>query len=438
MTDIVKRKNSGIVFLLLVCVYRVFLDYSYFNIIRIRGDFFSFGDYRSFESFLFSWVLLIGSFVWVTSIWHDERNLGLTITLLFIYLFSWMPFTTLVYANYMNAELIILIACYYYVLFFLYIIFHRLASWKFVIHESFMKRCIRIIIVCVILFSVIFLSWRYSGLQISFDADFLYDLRMRAREYHYPLAFRYLFSMSRAILPFLICHFIISKRFLLASIIFITEILGFSLDGMKSAVYILIAIPFILFLHRDRTIHGFWLKLIALLILFLLCGVIENILCNTDWINNEIVRRVFFVPIYLNHSYYSFFSWHEPDFFRSSFLRHVGFSSPYEASGGIARTIGDYLGRSGMHANNGLFSDAIAVFGFSGVLIMPIVVILLLYLFNMCSYGLDKRLVTVAALQFALDIIGSSIGTVMCTHGILLIMFFMLLMSRQDHSLEIR
>ncbi len=152
---------------------------------------------------------------------------------------------------------------------------------------------------------------------------------------------------------------------------------------------------------------------------------------RTTVLNGVFVRRLIFTPTHLHEWYYQFFWGREADFFRTN-LRHFGVNGPYTALGGVARAIGDFYGSSTMHANNGLFSDAISNLGVPWLLLMPIPVMLVLLFFDSCTKGLEQGLVAIMAVQMTLGLISSPLVSLFLAGGFVFFPFLALLMAQEE------
>ncbi len=82
-----------------------------------------------------------------------------------------------------------------------------------------------------------------------------------------------------------------------------------------------------------------------------------------------------------------------------------------------------------MHANNGLFSDAISNLGVPWLLIMPVAVVLVLRLFDSCTMSLDTGLVAIMAVQVALGLISSPLVSLLLAGGLIFFLPLALLMN---------
>lgn len=134
------------------------------------------------------------------------------------------------------------------------------------------------------------------------------------------------------------------------------------------------------------------------------------------------------MPAYIQYCFFDFFTSHTPDFFRQSFLRFFGFTSPYP---NLAYMIGNiYLKQSNLSANNGLISDAVANMGYLGIFIMPICLGFVLKLLDNASEKLDVRLYIALALYTSIMLTNSFLFTVLLTHGLLVVILLLKSMER--------
>ena len=94
--------------------------------------------------------------------------------------------------------------------------------------------------------------------------------------------------------------------------------------------------------------------------------------------------------------------------------------------------IGDlYFNKVEMGANTGLIGDAVSNFGLAGVFIMPIVLILVLRVLDMCTYGVENKLYIATAVLYAIILISSFLPTVLLTHGLIILAFVLFIMPKK-------
>lgn len=122
----------------------------------------------------------------------------------------------------------------------------------------------------------------------------------------------------------------------------------------------------------------------------------------------------------LNSSYYyDFFTSHQPDYFRLSFLKHLGFETPYP---GLAKTIGLIYQNRETNANCGLIADAMTNYGRIGIIAYPLMVSILMRIVDKASYNVDYSLKVCISVYIGFYIINSFLMTSLLTHGILVLL----------------
>ena len=140
----------------------------------------------------------------------------------------------------------------------------------------------------------------------------------------------------------------------------------------------------------------------------------------------DYLRRVLAIPAQLNLFFYDYFSQAENpyDFFRQGLIGKFGFASPYDTI--VYKIIGgEYYNDWEMLANNGLVSDAFYNLGWSGAVIMPILVVLLIKLISACSAGLPKQVLLGVTIAVTYWLITASFFTLFLTHGVIILLIFL-------------
>ena len=416
--------------LIYVIFYRLLLDIAYFQVISPVYSYMGFHDYRKVEFFVVSWILLLVSFQFLTFIWR--RKNGSAFVILYVYLVSFVPFTTCVYAGIMSLGCILGNALYWTFLLLLYRLICKDAGGKQI---KFRLGHIKIddeplqIWFLLMLAVISYVSYYYANFRVIADFDIVYQYRSEARNYPLLTVTRYLFSMSRMTLAILWGYFIYERKWIGACAVLVLQVLNFGIDGSKNILFVTLLVGSIFVLCKKKSeqdIKFFFCKILSGMVFG---GILEEWILGTHWILGRIVRRFLFVPNYLHEVYYDYFAVHEVDMFRGSFLRWLGYISSYSQQGGIPQTIGKYMG-SNSNANNGLFSDAMANMGLAGIVMLPLVIVLFLFLFDVCTIYLSRELVAAAAFPVAWSFTGSSFGTVLLTHGALLALVLMMFMRR--------
>ena len=201
--------------------------------------------------------------------------------------------------------------------------------------------------------SVIFVSGYYSGFRLSFDLTNVYELRAEQYSYNVPSFFAYMVGASNIVMSIVLFYALTKKNKILVSIITVIMLLDFGIGGHKSVFFTLILVYLLHFFNGEKIFQLLPYGFSALFFISL----IEYWISKSFTICAIIVRRVFYIPAHLNYLYYDFFTTHQPDYFKNSFLRHFGFKTEYQ--NGVSHYIGYYYYNRETNANNGLFSDAI-------------------------------------------------------------------------------
>lgn len=377
---------------------------------------------------MLSWVILLISYLFINKILFFQHDRPSNLIIYTLYLISFVPFTVGVHMGSFSDGMIIGFCLYWLIL----IIFQRLML------KLSIKRVSGFSIQSIVLddkvlkyyglFSaliILYISAIYTGFRFHLTLDDVYELRMQAREYNIPTLISYLFAWSRAINPFLFGYCLVKKQKKMAAFYFLIQALSFGIDGVRSTFFMPLFVMAAIFLYK-RKASAYQLKkfIIQGLLILVAISILEFLILDTFSIASLFVRRVMFVPHLLHECYYDFFLTHEPDYFRSSFLRHFGFISPYV--NGITFTIGEvYFGNAAANANNGLFSDAIANLGNFGIIIMPILIVLTLRLFDRSALGIDKRIIFSLLIWYSYAINNTLFFTVLFTHGLLILIILM-------------
>ena len=318
----------------------------------------------------------------------------------------------------------------YYLLLFTFFYFFRFPQLT-KNHFFFNKRIIYFIIT---LFSIvvvfIWLYYAHGRIQIGFDD--VYAARLEARGFGMPMLLRYIFSSVKKVMPLFAVWALKNNNLLLTFWFSVIQLLIFFTDGSKSTFFLLI-VAFAGYLFLKNNLQR--IKLVPLFFSLLgIVSILEYNLFNKYIISGIFIRRVMFVPQNLNIYYYDFFTSHSPDFFQGSLLKIIGFESEY---GSIARMIGYYFsGSNDLAANNGLFSDAYANLGFSGVFIMPFLIVLLLKVFDQMSSGLELATIIGAIPAFVSPLISASFFTLFLSHGVISMLLFFYFLPRDDTRIK--
>ncbi|WP_318506981.1 O-antigen polymerase [Bacillus sp. T3] len=404
-----------------IIIYRILLDFVYFK--GVTPIFGYSGFYTNFNlgKYITSWLILFIIIPFVISLY--KATFISSIILITLTLLSYIPFTTMVAFHSYTIGFIISNIIYWLSIFICYVLFPNL-KFKSVKSDKLTYLIINIILF-LFLITVLYISFRYTGFRLTLDLFNVYDLRSEASSFNLPIIIGYIYSASKAINPVLLVYFLSKKNYTTTVIIFFVQLLSFSINGSKTVLFTTFLAVLLYWFYNNKLKY----KLPWFLSIICLLGILELYIYKTYFIVAFFIRRVMFVPNLLHYYYYDFFSRNTPDYFRQSFLRHFGFETPYTPIDNLIGAV--YFNKPDMGANNGLFSDAFANFGFIGLVLMPLIIVVTLKIFDGCTEGLNLKILIVSGITISIIFISSFYFTVLLTHGFIALCIMLYLLPRK-------
>ena len=249
----------------------------------------------------------------------------------------------------------------------------------------------KFVLLVIFVFLVLFYLW-VADFRFNLNLSSIYERRLAAREISIPM-FGYVVSIGRSMLTvFSVFFFLINreKKYLLILIVFILTI--FSIDGTKSVVLI----PILLFAVGFIFTKGYSLYLVFLIpVVLIFLSLVEIYLFHSDILSVYFARRMYAVPGFLNAIYFDFFSQHAKVFLTDSVGR---FFVPPVYPVSTTFLIGRAYFSETTNANTGIWMGWYAHFGVIGVILVSILAGVILRF-------LDKRT------QLRFPLLGSLVGT---------------------------
>lgn len=413
---------------ILLIIYKIMFDFMYINIISVQFEYMGMYKDINFFKYIIGWIIF---FIIVFTIQKTLKSkISLYITKLFL-IFSIIPQISLWgIKDYSNTS-IILMNIYWIIFIFFLKLFDRI---KFKKRKAIDLRDFRevffvsqlsskVSVVLILLFScmvIILISWKYTGFRFVLSFDNIYEYRQSYNEATKSIIVNYLLPLTASVLlPYCFTIHLIERKYVISAIILILGILSFSISGMKTWLFIYVAVVFFCICGKRTRIN-----VIEYLLLFLI-----GFTCISVWWyyikgSIELVglhNRMLSYPSELNFYYYNFFSQNKLLYLRESILRHF-FQSPYEIKTPylVSYTYGSGEGYTN-NAVNGLFGDAYANFGLLGTIIYPILLAIIMrglsYLFE--SYS-DKRYAYSILFIVIWNSLNTSFFTWLLTGGVIL------------------
>ncbi len=421
-------------FILLVSLFRFALDWAYKDVVSTAYLYMGFGNYASFSMSILSWIFLITWSILFYFHFRNEKNCLLKEIPFFLFLISFVPFTSLMAFGMYDSTFIVWNLIYWVVL----VLCtrdgkHHINRINFCVNRKSSPVLGDIQLKAIATLSiliVIYISGKYANFRLNFNLSKVYDLRADASAFSLPTVLDYAFAWTRMLNSILLAYFLKKRYYAWAIICFITQLFNFSIDGSKVTLFLLVFAVLINIIPKISMHQMNTLALVGLSGLILICMGLYKTQGDIMPIS-ILVRRVFFIPARIQSHYFDFFTTHTPDYFRQSFLRYFGAKSPYPR---IPLLIAEEYSKNQMNANNGLISDAVTNLGYIGIFVMPLLLSAVLRLLDAVSEGLDDRVYITVALYVAVTLTNSFLFTVLMTHGLLVTMVVLKLMRRDESS----
>ena len=393
-------------FVLLSIVYRILLDLLYIEQISPFFDYRGFVDNSTNQTWLTSWIFFGIITIMMYPMSRKNADYATSCVALLFYFMRLVPLSSLLYYIPQRSAFVISNLLYWCILLFL---LSRPLSLTKIIPNKVERHSIKWLHIlaayCVVL--VVTVSGLYAHFRFQISIADVYDLREESRRFDMPLLLRYLHPTVSAIMPILIiCYYKLKSKWMVILLVMV-GIMNFSINGSKSTLF-LILLSFVLAVFNIRDV-----KRIIVPGFLILCGIalLEFKLWETNIISILVIRRVLFIPGLIDTFVFDYISQHQPLYFNSDLAANFDF------------IIGDeYFGSDEDRANNGLFSDAFKNIGYIGCLFMPIVISLFIKVFSQISKGLDRAIVTFAALIIVEKLGSTSFTTCLLTHGLFLLL----------------
>lgn len=188
------------------------------------------------------------------------------------------------------------------------------------------------------------------------------------------------------VLPIWITMTIKKKNYLLALLLIFAVLSIYSIASNR--VYILMLLIALFDSLQKQNIKK-WIYL-GLSIVGL--SIIGTVFSNMDYnLFADFIRRITLTPNFVSRFYYDYFTSNNPDFLRQAwdwYLRPLGIFSEYQSV--IPRLIGNIYSYGNQSTfNTGLVGSAFSIYGYSGIVISPILYILSLRLLDYLVQGKD-------------------------------------------------
>lgn len=269
------------------------------------------------------------------------------------------------------------------------------------------------------------ICWAWAGFPILVSLSDSTAQRLALRASRMPSLLGYVFMLLGGVLfPYLFARFLDAKKYLYAVISLIVGFLLYSINGMKTWLFMyifVIALYGLCYWQKDN-IRKICISIIVVLcFLLLFCVVAYWKLGIADFLSQ--FGRVFCIPNGIGFRSISFFSdsSHPYLYLRESILRHF-FETPYPGGSDFYLDYGANSTITSARSNNGLWGDAFRNFGIFGVIIYPFFISRILILVNRTINTKNVRFQIFVVFLMIWNSVNVSFFTWLLTGGVIVVL----------------
>lgn len=409
-------RKSTLQSFVLIFAYKLILDASYYFVISpvwgYMGFIFDFNFFKLIESFFI--LFIVFSFMPKNS----ERLSAVMIWLMI--LFCYIPMLTL-FAMKDEARSFMYPVTFFWVFIFLlvdtpYITIKLLRGSKTIKYFLYFT-------ISVLGLSLLYLS---LGFSLQFDLSKVYEVREKFGETRIPLSGYFISWLGYILNPVFFAIFIRRRKLIMAAMIVLFELFLFSSTGNKTLLFALVFVSVLMWTIGRKNPLALIAAGLAGVIGF---GIFSYFVFGDLWIASLFTRRAILDQPQQYFFYYDFFSKHEFTFLSQHHIFLYFSDYPYHLE--PPNLIGKvYFGSQMNSANTGIIGDAFMNFGFSGLFIWGVILILLFKVIDSLTLQKDKKVAVAAVAMPVITLMNSALLTNLLTHGLLLSLFTLYLLPR--------
>lgn len=292
--------------------------------------------------------------------------------------------------------------------------------------------CLSLLVLSVI-YMLFSFGVRHGGL-LNFNLDLLkvYEFRESSSAIYYTGVNAYLYNwIPKIVVPFLIGYSIYSRQYFFTLVLVAVQVVFFGLTSHKIILFIPVLILFFYWISSTRfnSIYIAISAVISMSLIFVMANFSDDLL-----LSSLVFRRALFVPAFLDFTYYEFFSNNQLVLLSNSIFSKV-IAYPYTMQ--VSHVIGGALGQEGMWANTGVLATSFMHFGYPGILIFSLMTGLLMSFIDELAKKVQTWIAqTILAVPTINLFVSSDFFTTLLTHGLLLSILILWLMSSTDRQAQ--
>jgi len=417
-------KNFLIESFLIICI-KLLLEYSYIIFIYPIFSYTGYNYFFNFENYLLSWFVTLLIFVLI----YNKKEHTVSIVYYFIFLLYVIPNS--VYFSLSNQSitsyLILMIPFIVILLFTINIKIYRLKT------INYSKPLILLVALLFTLVTILHYFYATSG-HMTFSLLTVYDFREQYHEISSSGIFGYLNSWVPKIFIILLLIWSIEyKKYLMSIFFFSFVILLFLLSGHKSVFsgFFLVFVLYIILRNENisLTMMRYFLYFIIILLILIM-------FFDMTILGSILIRRLLFVPPYLNFVYIEYFSTHIHPYWSDSFMKYF-IEYPYDIN--LAKVIGTFLGHPKENANTGFIASGYAQGGLFGVILYTVIAIFLFNIIHILSRNMNKVFfIAIILLPILTLFLSSDFFTTLLTHGLIISIMVLYMYNNKNYILKFK
>lgn len=287
-----------------------------------------------------------------------------------------------------------------------------------------------ILLIC---FICTIVCWAWAGFPILLNLSDSTAQRIALRANSMPVLLGYVFMLlGGVILPYLFSRFLNSNKLLYAFISFISGFLLFSINGMKTWIFLyLFAIVLVVLCNiaKNNIKSICYMIIIGLYFLLLFCVFSYLKYEKIDFLSQ--FGRIFCIPNGIGFRSISFFKHNEVLLLRESILRHL-FETPYPGGSDFFIDYGANRTLTSARSNNGLWGDAYRNFGIMGMFIYPLAIGKMLDIIRISTKELDIKFQIFVMFLMIWNSVNISFFTWLLTGGVIVVYIINCFFSKED------
>jgi len=197
----------------------------------------------------------------------------------------------------------------------------------------------------------------------------IYETRLKFREIDLPITGYLVSPLSRVMLPVLFLYFLHKKNYKSLILPIIGIVFIFLCGATKSIFFGLFAA--VLFYFGKNYIDK--MKIFAMSFIFLsIMGIATFLIFDDAEIVDVLIRRLFFIPPYLDNIYYQYFT-DNYTYWTHSHLSFGYYHSFFDYGNSLSMFVGEQvIGKEGLNANTGVLTEGYASMSYIGVIMHAI------------------------------------------------------------------